>query len=99
MRWRSFLYFSRSFWICGENFAIFRPARIQNYAVSATGGSEKARQKHVARGKMLVRDRITALLDPGTTFLELSPFAGHELPGRVKYTLVSGHVAHEADRA
>ncbi|KAM0251528.1 hypothetical protein ACHAP5_001535 [Fusarium lateritium] len=43
------------------------------------GGSEKARQKHIARKKMLPRDRVTALIDPGTTFLELSPMAGHEL--------------------
>ncbi|KAL8717222.1 MAG: hypothetical protein Q9225_005519 [Loekoesia sp. 1 TL-2023] len=46
------------------------------------GGPEKAREKHVARGKMLVRDRITALIDPGTPFLELSALAGHEVyPG------------------
>lgn len=43
------------------------------------GGSEKAREKHLARKKMLPRDRVTALIDPGTTFLELSPMAGHEL--------------------
>ncbi|KAJ4263796.1 Methylcrotonoyl-CoA carboxylase beta chain, mitochondrial [Fusarium torreyae] len=43
------------------------------------GGSEKARQKHLERKKMLPRDRVTALIDPGTTFLELSPMAGHEL--------------------
>ncbi|RMJ07272.1 hypothetical protein CDV36_013121 [Fusarium kuroshium] len=43
------------------------------------GGSEKARQKHLARKKMLPRDRVTALIDPGTTFLELSPMAGYEL--------------------
>ncbi|KAG9675801.1 carboxyl transferase, partial [Aureobasidium melanogenum] len=49
---------------------------------AALGGSEKAREKHVARGKMLVRDRITALVDPGTSFLELSALAGHEVyPG------------------
>lgn len=52
------------------------------HAKAAQGGSEKARQKHVDRGKMLVRDRITALIDPGTSFLELSALAGHELyPG------------------
>ncbi|KAL9027051.1 MAG: hypothetical protein Q9196_004373 [Gyalolechia fulgens] len=46
------------------------------------GGPEKAREKHVNRGKMLVRDRITALVDPGTPFLELSALAGHEVyPG------------------
>ncbi|KAL2209124.1 methylcrotonoyl-CoA carboxylase beta chain [Sarocladium strictum] len=43
------------------------------------GGSDKAREKHLARNKMLPRDRVTALIDPGTTFLELSPLAGHEL--------------------
>jgi 3-methylcrotonyl-CoA carboxylase beta subunit len=43
------------------------------------GGPPKAREKHLARKKMLPRDRITALIDPGTTFLELSPLAGHEL--------------------
>ncbi|KAI9929999.1 hypothetical protein ASPWEDRAFT_35250 [Aspergillus wentii DTO 134E9] len=45
----------------------------------AQGGPQKARDKHVARGKMLPRDRVTALIDPGTSFLELSPLAGHEV--------------------
>ena len=46
------------------------------------GGSQKAREKHVARGKMLPRDRVTALIDPGTSFLELSWLAGHDVyPG------------------
>ncbi|KAJ9624839.1 Methylcrotonoyl-CoA carboxylase beta chain, mitochondrial [Taxawa tesnikishii (nom. ined.)] len=49
---------------------------------AARGGPTKAREKHVARGKMLVRDRITALVDPGTPFLELSALAGHQVyPG------------------
>jgi len=43
------------------------------------GGPDKARDKHLARNKMLPRDRVTALVDPGSTFLELSPMAGHEL--------------------
>ncbi|KAI1091379.1 carboxyl transferase [Rostrohypoxylon terebratum] len=43
------------------------------------GGPAKARDKHIARKKMLPRDRVTALVDPGTTFMELSPLAGHEL--------------------
>jgi 3-methylcrotonyl-CoA carboxylase beta subunit len=43
------------------------------------GGPPKAREKHLLRKKMLPRDRITALLDAGSTFLELSPLAGHEL--------------------
>ncbi|KAF2162870.1 hypothetical protein M409DRAFT_68846 [Zasmidium cellare ATCC 36951] len=52
------------------------------HKTAAKGGPEKARQKHVERGKLLVRDRITALIDPGTSFLELSALAGHEVyPG------------------
>ncbi len=43
------------------------------------GGSARAREKHIARKKMLPRDRVTALTDPGTTLMELSPLAGHEL--------------------
>ncbi|HMM72107.1 MAG TPA: carboxyl transferase domain-containing protein, partial [Rhodocyclaceae bacterium] len=41
----------------------------------ARGGPEEARKKHLARNKLLVRDRIEALLDPGAPFLELSPLA------------------------
>ena len=52
------------------------------HAETAKGGPEKARKRHTDRGKMLVRDRITALIDPGTSFLELSALAGYELyPG------------------
>jgi 3-methylcrotonyl-CoA carboxylase beta subunit len=43
------------------------------------GGSLKAREKHIARKKMLPRDRVTALIDPGTSFLELSALAGHDV--------------------
>ena len=38
----------------------------------ALGGNETAREKHTSRGKLLVRDRINALLDPNSPFLELS---------------------------
>jgi 3-methylcrotonyl-CoA carboxylase beta subunit len=41
----------------------------------ALGGGEAARAKHVARGKLLPRDRVEMLLDPGAPFLELSPLA------------------------
>ena len=43
------------------------------------GGSEKARARHSARGKLLPRERIEKLLDPGAGFLELSQLAGWEL--------------------
>ncbi|KAF7514430.1 Methylcrotonoyl-CoA carboxylase beta chain, mitochondrial [Endocarpon pusillum] len=45
----------------------------------ALGGPQKARDKHVQRGKMLARDRVTALVDPGSLFLELSPLAAYEV--------------------
>lgn len=41
----------------------------------AEGGGEAARAKHTARGKLLPRDRVQMLLDPGTPFLELAPLA------------------------
>ncbi len=43
----------------------------------ALGGHEGARKKHLARGKLLPRDRVQALLDPGTPFFELSPMAAY----------------------
>jgi len=46
-------------------------------AKAAAGGGEEARAKHLARGKLLPRDRVTLLLDPGTPFLELSPLAAY----------------------
>ena len=44
-------------------------------ATAAAGGPERARERHVARGKLLPRDRIDALLDEGSPFLELAPLA------------------------
>jgi 3-methylcrotonyl-CoA carboxylase beta subunit len=53
---------------------------------NAAGGSAAARDKHTQSGKLLARDRIAALLDPGSPFLELSALAaqgvyGEDLPG------------------
>jgi 3-methylcrotonyl-CoA carboxylase beta subunit len=42
---------------------------------AAAGGGETARARHTARGKLLPRDRVQMLLDPGTPFLELAPLA------------------------
>ncbi|HEY0806059.1 MAG TPA: carboxyl transferase domain-containing protein [Pseudonocardiaceae bacterium] len=44
-------------------------------ATAARGGTERARERHVARGKLLPRDRVDSLLDPGSPFLELSALA------------------------
>src|SRR5215217_3904333 len=43
------------------------------------GGGEESRKRHVARGKLLPRERVRALLDPGSPFLELSPLAAMDL--------------------
>ncbi|OYQ20439.1 methylcrotonoyl-CoA carboxylase [Elstera cyanobacteriorum] len=48
-------------------------------ALLAEGGGEAARAKHVARGKLLPRDRIRTLLDVGAPFLELSQFAAFDM--------------------
>jgi 3-methylcrotonyl-CoA carboxylase beta subunit len=50
-------------------------------AAAGRGGPERARVRHVARGKLLPRERVDALLDPSSPFLELSPLAAHGLYG------------------
>ncbi|RYB03713.1 carboxyl transferase domain-containing protein [Lichenibacterium ramalinae] len=45
------------------------------------GGGEAARARHIARGKLLPRDRVEALLDPGAPFLEIGRLAAHGLYG------------------
>ena len=48
-------------------------------ARARAGGGEKSRARHVERGKLLVRDRVERLCDPGAPFLELSPLAAEDL--------------------
>jgi len=48
-------------------------------AAAAAGGGDKARARHVARGKMLPRDRVAGVLDPGAAFLEVGALAAHGL--------------------
>jgi len=43
------------------------------------GGGQRARERHLERGKLLARERIELLCDPGTAFLELSPLAAEDL--------------------
>ena len=50
-------------------------------AVAAQGGNERARARHIARGKLLPRQRVERLLDAGSPFLELSPLAAHGMYG------------------
>ncbi|VWX57684.1 3-methylcrotonyl-CoA carboxylase beta subunit [Burkholderiales bacterium 8X] len=56
--------------------ALVDDLRVQFAKVEA-GGGEAARAKHTARGKLLPRDRVAELLDPGTPFLEIAPLAAH----------------------
>jgi len=44
-------------------------------AAAALGGPERARERHVSRGKLLPRDRVDGLLDPGSPLLEIAPLA------------------------
>src|SRR5450631_634524 len=46
-------------------------------AEAALGGPVRARERHAARGKLLPRERVLRLIDPGTPFLELSPLAAN----------------------
>src|SRR5436305_11294539 len=54
---------------------------IARRAKVAEGGTERARERHTARGKLLPRDRVNVLLDPGSPFLELSPLAAFDMYG------------------
>lgn len=52
---------------------------VQLVGKISLGGSHRARERHLARGKLLPRERIDQLLDPGAPFLELSQLAGYDL--------------------
>jgi acetyl-CoA carboxylase carboxyltransferase component len=75
--------------------ATLRAAR----ATAASGGPATARERHTSRGKLLPRDRIARLTDPGTAFLELSPLAAwgcynDDAPGAGMVTgigMIGGH--------
>jgi 3-methylcrotonyl-CoA carboxylase beta subunit len=51
----------------------------ERQAKAALGGGERARTRHAERGKLLPRERVGRLCDPGSPFLELSPLAAHDL--------------------
>jgi 3-methylcrotonyl-CoA carboxylase beta subunit len=53
----------------------------EKLAAATQGGSEEARTRHTARGKMLARERVNLVIDPGSPFLELSPLAAYGLYG------------------
>jgi len=58
--------------------ALITDLRTLSHKISL-GGSEAARNKHIARNKLLPRDRIAALIDSGSPFLEFSALAAHNV--------------------
>lgn len=69
-----------------EEFQANRAAHLEALEVvraaaglAAEGGGEKSRARHVARGKMLPRERVANLLDPGSPFLEIGATAAHDM--------------------
>jgi 2-hydroxychromene-2-carboxylate isomerase len=64
----------------------------------ALGGPEAARQKHLARGKLLPRERVNALIDPGSAFLELSQLAAYGMYGEATSLRGAGGVADHRHR-
>jgi 3-methylcrotonyl-CoA carboxylase beta subunit len=75
--------------VAAHNSATFEQLTSELRATSqrlALGGPEASRRRHVERGKLLPRDRVNGVLDPGSPFLELSPLAalgmyGDDAPG------------------
>src|SRR3954452_13284329 len=59
---------------CDEHLALVEQLRAK-LATAPLGGPERARERHVSRGKLLPRGRVDGLLDPGSPFLELAPLA------------------------
>ena len=67
-----------------RNVAAHEAAMAPVHAAAETafmGGGEKARERHVSRGKILPRERASRLLDPGSPFLEVGMFAAHDMYG------------------
>ncbi|WP_280110121.1 acyl-CoA carboxylase subunit beta, partial [Gordonia polyisoprenivorans] len=71
----------------------------QALATAARGGGERARERHVSRGKLLPRDRVDGLLDVGSPFLEVAPLAAHAMyEGKVPSAGVVAGVGRIAGR-
>jgi 3-methylcrotonyl-CoA carboxylase beta subunit len=90
----------------GEQFDTNRKAMLDALAVvdeavkaALDGGGEAARERHVSRGKILPRERVARLLDPGAPFLEVGATAAHGFmttPRRVPESLRAWAVSRAA---
>lgn len=72
---------SAEFTVNAEAMAALRADLAEKRETVARGGSERARKRHLDRGKLLPRDRVMRLVDPGSPFLELSPMAAWDMYG------------------
>ncbi|MEO6956086.1 MAG: carboxyl transferase domain-containing protein, partial [Antricoccus sp.] len=69
----------------GEQFAVNSrrqrelAEQLRGRVAAADGGSQASKDRHASRGKLLPRDRVDTLLDPGSPFLELSALAAYEM--------------------
>ena len=70
---------SEDFLINRQEMAALNEDLASMRAEAAQGGNERARERHLARGKLLPRDRVMHLIDPGAPFLELSPLAANNM--------------------
>ena len=71
-------------------------------AAASRGGPERSRERHVARGKLLPRQRVDELLDPGSPLLEIAPLAADgmyddECPAAGIITAVGRVSGHRSD--
>jgi acetyl-CoA carboxylase carboxyltransferase component len=88
--------------LANERDGLFAENRAQNLAAlerltaalakSREGGGPKYIERHKSRGRLLPRERIELLLDPGAHFLELCPIAGHDMGGEHTGTAILGGV-------
>ncbi len=62
-----------------QAWAALRDELIEKRRIAALGGPEKARKRHGARGKLLPRDRVLDLIDPGSAFLEIGQLAANAM--------------------
>ncbi|WP_334185524.1 carboxyl transferase domain-containing protein [Novosphingobium sp.] len=76
-----------------------RDALYAQVAQAALGGNEKARERHTARGKLLPRERVERLLDPGSPFLEIGQLAAGDMyAGEVPGAGVIAGIGHVSGR-
>ncbi len=64
-----------------EAFEALNAELARHRAAASLGGPAAAIERHLSRGKLLPRERVRRLVDPGSPFLELSPLAAHDLYG------------------